>query len=150
MKKYVKSFPESVGYTNDVKSKYNNRLLVYATEGLKDLTLIAEKAPEELQSTIFTEKYLKLFFRAIFNMPAYLEKRKKDEIYKIPPKISDTRCRMLKSCNLALSEIGQRGNAVALAPHAWEIIKELPSSNQDYIYGSNAIQAIQIRRVISD
>ena len=52
--------------------------------------------------------------------------------------------RMLDVCNLALSEIGQRRNAALLTFDTWDTIKQLPHSTHDAIYGTNAIQAIQI------
>ena len=51
---------------------------------------------------------------------------------------------MLNVINLALLEIKPRYNAVLLAPKAWQVIKQLPSSTHDAIYGKNVIQALQI------
>ena len=144
MRKYVKSFPERVGYSDEIKSKYDRRLWKYATEGLQDLTLIAENLPEEIQRKIFNEKYLKLFFKAIFNVALHWQTIDKEGAKMNLSKFYHKRKRMLKICNMALSEIGQPSNAEFLANDVWEIIKQLPSSPQDAVYGTNAIQAIQI------
>ena len=147
MKRYVKSFPERVGYSDSIKSKYDDRLWLYATKALKDLTLIAEKLPEDLQRDIFNKTHLEPFFRAIFSLTMHWDKMEKAQ--KGFSKITYKGKRMLNVCNLALSEIGQRRNAALLAINSWPIIKQLPSSTHDAIYGTNAIQAIQIEGYLS-
>ena len=96
-----------------------------------------------MQYTIFNEKYLKPFFKAIFNISPYIDK--KGEIAaNFPADVDIKSKRMLAVCNWALNQISLRYNAIMLAPNAWKIIKEIPSSTQDEIYGTNSIQAIQI------
>jgi hypothetical protein len=52
--------------------------------------------------------------------------------------------RMLRVCNLALDQIALRGNAVVLAPRAWDILKELGNSHEDVYYGTNYFRALRI------
>jgi hypothetical protein len=145
MKKYLRSYPEKSGYSKTIQSKYDQRIIEYATKAIEDLTLIMEKTPEDLQAKIFTERYLKQFFKCLFNVGTYIEstERKPDHFSSDLGAKSE---RMLNVCNLALDQIAFRRNALVLAPKAWRIIKELPSSNNDEIYGTNIIQAIQIER----
>jgi len=134
MEKYVKSFPERVGYTNEQKSKNDRRLIEYATTGIKNLTLIATKLPEDMQAKIFNYDTLMPFFRALF------------QVEELDAKISEEkRLRMLELCNCALDEIKIRSNAVILAPNAWKVLNETATSSYlEAMYGMKAIQAIQI------
>lgn len=55
MRKYVMSESKN-GYSKQVRSVYNNRIKKYANLALKDLTLLAQKLPEDKQTEIFNDQ----------------------------------------------------------------------------------------------
>jgi len=80
------------------------------------------------------EKRLKALFRALFQAQEWREQMSE-------PK----RLRMLRLCNSALDEIRVHNNGPILAPNAWKVVKEMPSSSHhEAFYGTKVIQAIQI------
>jgi len=64
MRKYVMSENKN-GYSKAVQSVYNSRIKTYAKQALQDLTLLAEKLPEDQQTEIFNEKNIWQLLRAI-------------------------------------------------------------------------------------
>ncbi|MBE3116006.1 hypothetical protein IMZ68_02260, partial [Candidatus Bathyarchaeota archaeon] len=52
MRKYVMS-ENKIGYSKRVQSVYNSRIKTYAKLALQDLTLLAQKLPEDQQAEIF-------------------------------------------------------------------------------------------------
>jgi len=117
------------------KSEYDKRIEGYAKRGFRDLTFLLEKAPEHLQARIFTANNLKGLFRALFGT----------EIKENEPMSYTQRIRMLELCNCALDEIKIHQNGPLLAPNAWKVLKETPSSSyHEAMYGTKVIQAIQI------
>jgi hypothetical protein len=67
MKKYVMS-EDKTSYTKPTQNVYNDRIIKYAQEGLKDLTLLAETLPEKQLEEIFNKKNLGPFFNALFKL----------------------------------------------------------------------------------
>ena len=67
MRKYVMSENKS-GYSKQVQSVYNNRIKVYAKRALQDLTLLAQKLPEDQQAEIFNGKNIGLLLTAILKL----------------------------------------------------------------------------------
>ena len=55
MRNYVMSESKN-GYSKQVRSVYNNRIKKYANLALKDLTLLAQKLPEDKQTEIFNDQ----------------------------------------------------------------------------------------------
>lgn len=61
----------------------------------------------------------------------------------------EKRIRMLELCNCALDEIRIHQNGPILAPKAWKVLKETPSSDYyEEMYGTKVIQAIQIEGAV--
>jgi len=129
MRKFVLS-PSKKGYN---QSEYYSRIIKQAHQGIRDLTFILEKTPERLQSQIFNEQILSQFFKQLFKFTV-----SKDV------SLEKKRLRMLKICNLALSQIAHVENGPTLAPNSWKTLKELPPNVFDDIYGFKVIQALII------
>src|SRR3990172_8390495 len=72
MRKYVMSKNKN-GYSKQVQSVYNNRIKKYATLALKDLTLLAQKLPEDQQTEIFNDQNITSLLAALLKLsPAQL------------------------------------------------------------------------------
>ena len=127
MRKFVLS-PSKKGYN---QSEYYSRIIRLAKKGIEDLTFLLENTPERLQSQIFDEQNLNQFFQKLFRF------RSTDEASK-----EQKRLRMLKICNLALSQIAHVDNGPTLAPNSWRTLKELPPNVFDDVYGFKVIQAL--------
>jgi hypothetical protein len=67
MRKYVMSEKKS-GYSKPVRSVYNSRIKAYAIRALQDLTLLAQKLPEDQQAEIFTDKNIGNMLAAIIKL----------------------------------------------------------------------------------
>lgn len=67
MKKYVMS-ENKHGYSKQVQSVYNSRIKTYAKLALQDLTLLAQKLPEDQQAEIFDYKNLGNLMTAILKL----------------------------------------------------------------------------------
>lgn len=112
MRKYVLSETKQ-GYNI---SEYNKRIVEYASKGLEDLTLLAQKLPEEQQAKVFNKETLQPLFKAIFRLeiPAkdhqeYLEIKSSEEMVK-------KRKRLLRLCDLILNLIGDYIFAGGIVP----------------------------------
>lgn len=127
MRKFVLS-PSKKGYN---QSEYYSRIIRLAKKGIEDLTFLLENTPERLQSQIFNEQNLNQFFQKLFRF------RSTDEA-----SMEQKRLRMLKICNLALSQIAHVDNGPTLAPNSWRTLKELPPNVFDDVYGFKVIQAL--------
>ncbi len=128
MRKFVLS-PSKKGYN---QSEYNSRIMKQAIAGIKDLSFLLENTSESLKSQIFNEKNLAVFFQNLFRF----KQSKEESTYE------QKRVRMLKICNLALSEIAHTDNGPNLAPNSWKTLKELPPNVFDDVYGFKVIQAL--------
>ncbi|MBS7632536.1 hypothetical protein KEJ15_02790 [Candidatus Bathyarchaeota archaeon] len=113
MKKYLVNDSKK-GYTAEAKSTYNRRIVEYAVRGLKDLTLLAEKLPEDLQAEIFNETNLRLLIRNIFR--GHIKKDYEEA------ELEQRRERILRLSYETLTEIGFRDNAWDLAPDVMKIL----------------------------
>jgi len=129
MRKFILS-PSKKGYN---QSEYYSRIIRQAHQGIRDLTFLLENTPERLQSHIFNEKILDQFFQQLFKFTHTTE-----------TSVEQKRLRMLKICNLALSQIAHVDNGPTLAPNSWKTLKELPPNVFDDIYGFKVIQALII------
>ena len=69
MRKYVMS-ENKHGYSKQVQSVYNNRIKNYAKLALKDLTLLAQKLPEDQQTEIFNEGNITNLLAALLKLNA--------------------------------------------------------------------------------
>lgn len=67
MRKYVMSENKN-GYSKAVRSVYNSRIKGYAIRALQDLTLLAQKLPEDQQAEIFTDKNIGNMLAAIIKL----------------------------------------------------------------------------------
>jgi len=112
------------GYSEDLQSVYDNRIIDYATRGLKDLLLLAEKLPEEAQAEVFNEETLAPLMRNLFRLIV----KEHVEVVDIPEmnreEFEKRRTRVLALCYAALNEIGDLFNARNLAPDVMEILME--------------------------
>jgi len=107
MKKYL--FNDSKkGYTAEVKSAYNRRIVEYAKKGLEDLRLLAEKLPEELQAQTFNKETLWPLIGNLFSL--YVKQNYGEE------ELEKRRKRIVQLCYLTLDIIGYSINAQRLAP----------------------------------
>ena len=133
MKNYVLE-KSKIGYTKEVRKIYDRRLLQYAREGINDLTFLIDNLPEDMQALIFTEQNLRKLFRALF--ASTISNNQMSE---------EKRLRLLNICKSALDEISMHQNGPLLAPNAWKVLKETPSSSyHESMYGTKVIQSIQI------
>jgi hypothetical protein len=67
MRKYVMSENKN-GYSKQVQSVYNSRIKKYANLALKDLTLLAQKLPEDQQTEIFNDENIGNLLAAIIKL----------------------------------------------------------------------------------
>lgn len=67
MRKYVISEKKS-GYSKAVQAVYNSRIKKYSKQAIQDLTLLAEKLPEDQQSDIFNCENMKPLLEAILKL----------------------------------------------------------------------------------
>jgi hypothetical protein len=67
MRKYVMSENKN-GYSKQVQSVYNSRIKTYAKLALQDLTLLAQKLPEDQQAEIFSDKNIENLLAAIIKL----------------------------------------------------------------------------------
>jgi len=139
MKNYLLS-SDKRGYREDLQSAYNNRIIDYATRGLKDLLLLAEKLPEEAQAEVFNEETLAPLMRNLFRLIV----KEHVEVADIPEinreELEKRRTRVLALCYAALDEIGDLFNARNLAPDIMEILMEAgPSETLPTITGLKAV-----------
>lgn len=131
MKQYVMN-QEKRGYNKETQNVYNNRLKNYAIDAIKDLTLLAEKLPEDKLQDIFNEKTLSPLIRNIFR--AKLKDNHKEKEFE------QRRQRILRLSWNTLTEIGFKDNAWTLAPDVMNIlIKAGLHENFDTFVGLKAI-----------
>ena len=115
MKKYLLNDSKK-GYTAEVKSAYNRRIIEYAKKGIEDLTLLAEKLPEEKQAQIFNKENMRPLIGNIFRLRQQTKQSYgKEEMEK-------RRKRILQLCYETLSTIGFRDNAWDLARDIMDIL----------------------------
>ncbi len=67
MKKYVMT-QDKKGYSKQVQNVYNNRIKKYSQQALRDLTLLAQKLPEEQQAEIFNAANVGPLIQAILKI----------------------------------------------------------------------------------
>ena len=67
MRKYVMSENKN-GYSKQVQSVYNSRIKTYAKLALQDLTLLAQKLPEDQQAEIFNDGNVANLLTAIIKL----------------------------------------------------------------------------------
>lgn len=127
LRKYVKS-EDKEGYN---KSQYNKRLKNYTITTLEDLTLIAERTDESLQSEMFTPDNMRPFFSQLFKVD-FKPDMTKEEIEK-------RRKRLLWLAYELLSYLGLTENAWKLAPKAMHILVQAPQSKIEAINNITAV-----------
>jgi len=74
MRKYVES-KDKKSYIKTIQNVYDNRIVKYAQQGLKDLTLLAEALPERQLENIFNKENMKPLFEALFKLKPDNRKR---------------------------------------------------------------------------
>ena len=139
MKKYLLNDSKK-GYTAETRSAYNRRIIDYTIRGISDLSLLAEKLPEDMQAQVFNEETLGSLIRSLFRLivkehaeVADFSEIKKEEIEK-------RRKRVLALCYDALNEIGDVFNARNLAPDVMKVLLEAgPSETLPTIAGLKAV-----------
>ncbi len=139
MKKFLLS-DDKRGYTAETRSAYNGRIITYAVKGLEDLSLLAGKLPEEMQSEIFNEETLAPLVQNLFRLIA----QQHIEVVDLPEidreELKKRRKRVLALCHVALDEIGDVFNARNLAPDVMTVLMEAgPSDVFPTITGLKAV-----------
>jgi len=134
MKKYLLNDSKK-GYTAEVKSAYNRRIVEYAKKGLEDLKLLAEKLPEEFQAQIFNEETLRPLISSLFH---FYRPEMGEEVLKrtvgllgermmwvptpLDKELENRRKRIVQLCYLTLDVIGDSTNAWQLAPEIMDTL----------------------------
>jgi len=130
MRKYILNTTKQ-GYTKEVRSVYNRRIMGYAKRGLEDLALLAENLPEDQLAEVFNRQSLGPLVKAIFRLrikPGMNEKE-----------LQERRKRILKLSYLTLTEIGLPPNAWGLAPNVSRVLGKAGLSDIDIVMGLKAI-----------
>lgn len=130
MKKYVLNATKQ-GYTREIRSVYDRRIMDYAKKGLKDLTLLAENLPENQVAEVFNKESLGRLIKAVFHLRIRLNLNKEE--------LKARRERILKLCYLALTEIGHLQNAWALAPEVMKVLTKAGLTDIEPLLGIKAI-----------
>jgi len=113
MKQYVIN-REKNGYSKEVQNVYNSRLKSYAIDALNDLTLLAEKLPEDDLKEIFNQKTIYPFIKNLFTVKI------KDNYGE--EELEQRRRRILRLSYDTLTTIGFRNNPWYLAPDVMKIL----------------------------
>lgn len=109
MEKYVRNETKS-GYDKDTRRKYNRRIADYARKGIDQLTLLAEKLPEEELKEIFNDDTLRRFFANV--------------LFKVEPNMDpEKRRRILGLWNIIIFGMGGGQFAIYLAPEGYRAVK---------------------------
>ena len=111
MRKYVMSENKN-GYSKQVQSVYNNRIKKYANLALKDLTLLAQKLPEDQQSEIFNDQNITSFLTALLKLsPAQLTELNDNRVL-----VKKKRQRLLPLCHDLITLVNDSNLAHLIAP----------------------------------
>ena len=130
MRKYILNTSKQ-GYTKEVRSVYNRRIIEYAKRGLEDLALLAENLSEDQLAEVFNKKSLRPLVKAVFRLrikPGMNERE-----------LHERRERILKLSYLTLTEIGILQNAWALAPNVMKVLTKAGLSDIGPIIGLKAV-----------
>ena len=130
MRKYVLNTTKQ-GYTKEVRSVYNRRIVEYAKRGLENLALLAENLPEDQLAEVFNKQSLGPLVKAVFRLRIKPEMNEKE--------LHERRKRILKLSYLTLTQIGTLQNAWALAPNVMRVLTKAGLSDIDPIIGLKAI-----------
>jgi len=114
MKKYLLNESKK-GYMEDVQKAYNRRIIEYAREGIKDLALLAEKLPEDLQAKIFNEEMLRPLIGNLFRLRHQVKENYSEEESR---EMEERRKRIVQLCYLTLDIIGY-------TPNAWDLARDV-------------------------
>lgn len=115
MRQYVNR-TENNGYDKETQNVYNMRLRSYAQRAIKDLTLLAQKLPEDQQKQIFNTKTMNPLIRNIYRAKNKENQNTQDEQFQ-------QRChRILNLSYETLTEIGFKDNAWHLARDVMKIL----------------------------
>lgn len=114
MKKYILNDSKK-GYTVEVKSAYNRRIVEYAKKGIEDLTLLTEKLPEEMQAKIFNEDTLRPLIGNLFRLRQQVKENYSEEELR---EMEERRQRIVQLCYLTLNIIGY-------TPNAWDLARDV-------------------------
>jgi hypothetical protein len=139
MKKYLLN-DDKKGYTAETRSAYNRRIIDYTIRGISDLSLLAEKLPEDMQAQVFNEITLGSLIRSLFRLivKEHAEVADFSEIDK--EELEKRRKRVLTLCYEALNEIGDLFNARNLAPDIMKVLLEAgPPETLPTIAGLKAV-----------
>jgi hypothetical protein len=111
MRKYVMSENKN-GYSKQVQSVYNNRIKKYANLALKDLTLLAQKLPEDQQSEIFNDQNITSLLAALLKLsPAQLTELNDNKVL-----VKKKRQRLLPLCHGLITLLNDSNLAHLIAP----------------------------------
>ena len=130
MRKYILNTTKQ-GYTKEVRSVYNRRIVEYAKKGLEDLALLGENLPEDQLAEVFNKQSLGPLVKAVFRLRIKLNMNEKE--------LHEKRKRILKLSYLTLTEIGILQNAWALAPNVMRVLTKAGLSDIGPIIGLKAV-----------
>lgn len=130
MRKYILNTTKQ-GYTKEVRSVYNRRIVEYTKRGLEDLALLAENLPEDQLAEVFNKQTLGPIVKAIFRLRIKPDMNEK-ELHK-------RRKRILELSYLTLTTIGFLSNAWTLAPNVMRVLTKAGLSDIPTIMGLKAI-----------
>ena len=130
MRKYILNTTKQ-GYTKEVRSVYNRRIVEYTKRGLEDLALLAKNLPEDQLAEVFNKQSLGPLVKAVFHLRIKPDMNEKE--------LHERRKRILKLSYLTLTEIGILQNAWALAPNVMRVLTKAGLSDIDPIIGLKAI-----------
>jgi hypothetical protein len=154
--------PPEKGYNKSWKT----HIIKQSRKRIEELTLVSLALPNNALIQILTEENLHMFFRALFRINTasdrkYMlrvlvdkldlpkQKREKfnqmlDSMVREEELSNEDRLRILRLCDCALGEIGNRMNAARLAPAAWNALKKERSANSGEAYGLKYMKALRI------
>jgi len=136
MKKYLLNDSKK-GYTAEVKSAYNRRMVEYAKKGIEDLTLLTEKLSEDLQAKIFNEEMLRPLIGNLFRFREQLKENCSPEELS---QMEERRKRIVQLCYFTVNTIGYTPNAWALARDIMDtLIKAGLKETFDTLIGLKAV-----------
>lgn len=130
MGKYILNTTKQ-GYTKEVRSVYNKRIVEYAKRGLEDLALLGENLPEDQLAEVFNKQSLGPLVKAVFRLRIKPDMNEKE--------LHEKRKRILKLSYLTLTEIGILQNAWALAPNVMRVLTKAGLSDIGPIIGLKAV-----------
>jgi hypothetical protein len=127
MRKYVES-NNKTGYDKHKQEVYDDRLVMYANQALKDFKLLAEKLPEEKLAQIFNVEKMKPFFDTLFYSKSsrlYSQQEVKEyQTWQNSEEAESRRKRLVKLSQAVLNTVGRGDFVIELLPELKPYLRE--------------------------